>query len=210
MGNPDWRDDEYIRDNEVSAIEDEPVDATASPPAPPGVVQMYPYIDPTLWRWQAPMHLRAPHPRGGHVLVVVGVDGSDAVGGYATGAGAERAEYAKLHEVRARVAAHREACEQGTPGVRDDGRCVWCGRYADKHSAPDAPDRPEPFLERADLDVEVDRLRTELFLAREDVDKARGDLTVLRQETASALAPIGTALESLRRRLTAPLSEEGL
>jgi hypothetical protein len=180
------------------------------PPIPPGVIGMYPYIDPTHWRWQAPMHLQAPHPRGGHVLVVVGAGGGlDAVGGYAAGPAAERAEYAKLHEVRAKVVAHREACEQGAPGIRDDGRCLWCGRHADKHSAPDAPDRPEPLVERADLDVEVDRLRTELFLAKGDVEKARDDLVALRQQTASALAPIGTALEALCRRLTAPLSEEG-
>lgn len=177
-------------------------------PVPPGVIGMYPYIDPTHWRWQTPMHLQAPHPRGGHVLVVVGAGGGlDAVGGYAASSGAERAEYAKLHEVRARVVAHREACEQGTPGVHDDGRCVWCGKQVDKHAAP-GPLSVEPTdrLTEGELEAEVNRLRTELFLARDDVEKARDEATTLRRQTASALAPIGTAVESLHRRLTV---EEG-
>jgi hypothetical protein len=179
-----------------------------NPPVPPGVIQMYPYIDPTHWRWRAPMHLEAPHPRGGHVLVVVGIGGGDAVGGYAAGPGAQRAEYAKIHNVRARVVAHREACEQGTPGVHDDGRCVWCGAHADKHSAPDSAEPPGAGLAQTDLQVEVNRLRTELFLAREDVEKARDDQTALRQQTASALVSIGTALESLHHRLIAGQADQ--
>jgi hypothetical protein len=142
--------------------EPEPGWTEPAPPEPtwkyqpvPGIVrQMLPRV--TSWAWLSPLRLRGQRQQapGEVYLVVVDQGRTDALGQGLSAAQAADAHhvrdtYARLRMQLMNSVARRDACRDGTPYCREDGRCRYCGLPGAGHDDPGAspgPVRQEAYL----------------------------------------------------------------
>src|SRR5437773_9009180 len=98
-------------------------------PIPDSILRTWVEVPPDAWERLSEHRYRAPHRIDGYVTCVVVVFGETI--GRGVEVGGENGVYADLFEHAARAAAHRVACQDGTPAVRPDneanrgvvGRC---------------------------------------------------------------------------------------
>lgn len=121
---------------------------------PEPIRRMYPYIEAEAWTALSEHRFRAEHLSRAVILVVSAFGETH---GQGCSPDKETEVFARLIESCATAAAHRLACEEGTPVVRPDneanrgvvGCCWWCGALAKQHGGPadapvELPDDPLP------------------------------------------------------------------
>lgn len=113
---------------------------------PEQITRLYPHIAAEAWERVSEHRYRAAHSTPNTAVLVVEAFGETIGRGVNYGlinfapSRADRAVFAELIERAARLAAHRVACQEGTPIVRSDnddhgvqGCCWWCGALPEQH-----------------------------------------------------------------------------
>lgn len=113
---------------------------------PATILVMHPEVDPLTWERLSAVRYRAQHPRAGFVVLSVSLFGETHSSGCRADAVTERDRFAGLIASTTLGAAHRVACQEGTPIVRPNtaanegvvGCCWWCGKLPEQHVEADA------------------------------------------------------------------------
>jgi hypothetical protein len=113
---------------------------------PQSILRTWPSVPADSWEQLSEHRYRASHYYDSAYAWCVVVCFGETIGQTATRED-ETTVFARLFESAARLAAHRVACEDGTPIVRPNGaanagvvgRCWWCGNWPAEHPQAGRP-----------------------------------------------------------------------